>query len=382
MQAILDYIKTTEDNLDEILQKIQKEQSDSKKAQPLVFLALARQGETEKIKELLENGFDLRLGEDIPVGEEAILWAAEKGHTETVKLLAQHGVNVQSYLNAPLRSAIDLGHAETVQALLDLGANPDCKKDILFVPAREGHTKVVEILLDHGADIHVYQDSLLYWAAVNGRIETIKLMLQRGADIPGNREKALTGSVAYGHIETTKFLLSGIQPRENGPTQKELYQKLLEHAAEKGQSGTIELLLDLGADMHANEEAAIKNAIKGESTQCIKFLLIKGNYEETNPAIALTALAALGKTERVKALLAKGTKVREFEVETPSFVRAAKDGLTELAKLLLKAHKTRELKSFSTAPNYPWDLVQSELRSRTNEKQAFSQKSKEEEIQI
>ena len=45
----------------------------------------------------------------------------------------------------------------------------------------QGHTDVVALLLDRGADLHYADDHVLYWAAVNGHLETVLLLLRRGA---------------------------------------------------------------------------------------------------------------------------------------------------------------------------------------------------------
>lgn len=75
------------------------------------------------------------------------------------------------------------------QALAD-GADPNTKDPqsggtLLATAALMGHTEIVELLLEHGADINAKsQDggTALHAAAFLGRAETVKLLLEKGAD--------------------------------------------------------------------------------------------------------------------------------------------------------------------------------------------------------
>ena len=56
----------------------------------------------------------------------------------------------------------------------------------MFAAARNGHTEVVEYLLDHGALVDakgVFGATGLHWAAINGHRETVELLIARGANL-------------------------------------------------------------------------------------------------------------------------------------------------------------------------------------------------------
>jgi RNA polymerase sigma factor (sigma-70 family) len=54
-----------------------------------------------------------------------------------------------------------------------------------YVAARNGHTECVRVLLEHGADIDYrgfFGGTGLHWACINGHIETVRFLLARGAN--------------------------------------------------------------------------------------------------------------------------------------------------------------------------------------------------------
>ena len=49
--------------------------------------------------------------------------------------------------------------------------------------AANGHSPMVEVLIDRGADVHCGTDAPLAAASSNGHIETVNLLLARGAHV-------------------------------------------------------------------------------------------------------------------------------------------------------------------------------------------------------
>ena len=60
----------------------------------------------------------------------------------------------------------------------------DVLSDAMYAAARNGHTEVVEYLLDHGALLDakgVFGATALHWAAIKGHRQTVEFLLARGA---------------------------------------------------------------------------------------------------------------------------------------------------------------------------------------------------------
>lgn len=153
--------------------------------------------------------------------------------------------------NTPLHVAIEAGKLKIVENLLDYGADlgkmNDQEKTALNLAIEEGQCEIVKLLLSHGAKIDKNDQPALHQACDSGHRDLVELFLERGDDIYqlGYSDATLLHSAVHGaNPDIVKMFLDkfDLEARDNiGKT------PLFYTNGEK----VIELLIDRGADIHA-----------------------------------------------------------------------------------------------------------------------------------
>ncbi|KAJ7459000.1 ankyrin repeat-containing domain protein [Mycena latifolia] len=173
--------------------------------------------------------------------------ASKEGHTEIVRLLLEKGANFNAGDDdSPLQLASEAGHTEIVRLLLDKGADVNVGDDEspLHLASEEGHTEIVHLLLEKGADFNAGNDyTPLLLASGNGHTEIVRLLLKKGADInTGNEDTPLQWASTGGHTEIVRLLLEMGADFNAGGNYTPL--KL---ASKEGHTEIVRLLLEMGA---------------------------------------------------------------------------------------------------------------------------------------
>ena len=143
----------------------------------------------------------------------ALLAAVSAGHTQAVELLIAAGANVDGGDGAALRSAAENGHPELVRVLLNASADPD-EMDVLLVACGCGRLSVVQVLLEHGVDLHAAHDAALREACACGHAEIAQLLIEHGANVHADDDEAIQEASANGHAHIVQLLLQhgAVQP--------------------------------------------------------------------------------------------------------------------------------------------------------------------------
>jgi Ankyrin repeats (3 copies)/Ankyrin repeat len=132
----------------------------------------------------------------------------------------------------PLLEAVGMDNERIVDAALE-------------TVAMMGFLQAVELLLDAGADMHVYDDYALYLASGDGHADVVALLIERGADVHAANDSALANASEYGHDNVVNLLI-GL-----GADVHACNDYALRLASSHGHTATVAVLLQRGANMHA-----------------------------------------------------------------------------------------------------------------------------------
>ena len=253
------------------------------------LLNAATEGSAPAVNALLKHrpAMNVSDGDFTPLGI-----AVYRGHRDVVRLLIDHGANIESQdkngytalhvavlagktdlvallLTAdahvdsrskrgatPLQLAAERGSVDSSSLLLQYGARVDTRDlhgfTALHIAASNGQADVVDFLLAHGADINSRTesgDTPLHWAAYNGKIDAATLLLQKDANVNASDKDGNTPlhwAAAKGHVEMTELLIA------NGANMKALTRfgcTPLRGANDFHQVATAKVLLKHGATL-------------------------------------------------------------------------------------------------------------------------------------
>ena len=287
----------------------------------------------------------------VEVGRDEIA-TMKTGRNEIAKLFGVKEFDSRNISSAQnLSEAVFTGDLAAVKQGLTDGADPNAQdpqsgSTMLATAALMGHTKIVAVLLEHGADINVKSrdgSTPLHAAAFLGRVETVKFLLEKGADttlrnnmgstaIEGAKlnwliTKGIIGmlrievdeaEVKAGRAEVVKLLSE--QP--NNASQSHNLWK----SAAAGDLSTIKDALGDSVDLNAQDPqfgiTPLAWAALMGHTKVVALLLEHGadvNAQNRDGATPLHSAAFLGRVETVKFLLQKGADItlRNNDGSTP-----------------------------------------------------------------
>lgn len=126
-------------------------------------------------------------------GDMLLMWAVEKGHKETVRLLIEKGADIEARSlqhKSPLYLAIRAGNEEMVELLLKKGANPNFrdinKRSLLEHAICAKNTEIVQHLVTHGASLDVDTEKYsppVVWAIAKNNLGALNVLIERGQDL-------------------------------------------------------------------------------------------------------------------------------------------------------------------------------------------------------
>ena len=158
----------------------------------------------------------------------------------------------------PLHIALQVGRSDTIQLLLDAGANINCShpyngaNSILHLASEDGDIATIKSAIKLGADVNQANGNYqrpLHIASASNCVDVVKTLFFAGAHIHQryNGDFPLHIASDHGNIEIVKFLLSISKAYVN---QDGNFGTPLYIAVAKGRTEVVQLLLQAGANIH------------------------------------------------------------------------------------------------------------------------------------
>lgn len=276
-----------------------------------------------------------------------------------------------------LNDAVRLGSIETVQKLLEEGANVNSKVRGGWTPLHSAIQRdmeeMVQFLLGQGADSHAKKNNgatPLIVAGITGNVSLLKLFLDKGSDINEHDSNGFTAFMEaawYGKEEALRFLYSNGADVNLGRVTDEEKKTLnkggataLMDAARQGHFAIVEALVkDMKADVNAcdnQERNALVHALSvtkprtwdGNKEEIALFLLKNGadvNKRDENGETALILAAKRESQCLVEAILERDeVNIDAVDRESKTALRVAVERTNlEIASLLCEKGARRDI---------------------------------------
>ncbi|KAI8624929.1 hypothetical protein F5Y19DRAFT_452367 [Xylariaceae sp. FL1651] len=337
----------------------------------LRLIAASAQANEARVRDILAEEPPWTATSDHDALRQALQKVAARGKLSIVRLLIQHGADVNPKRDAEvpaLVKAAEAGNVAVVSELLAYKADPNARNRLgqsaLFSAAVKGHDKVVEALLNGGADVNAKdkegRSALLFLASekpgkARWTTATLSLLRNNGADLEVRDQidrTALLWAATNSNVELAKFLL------ENGANVAAANNRgrtALHLAAESNdkehREDMVRLLLSHGADPGATSDGGwtpLHNAAQSGHLSVVA-LLLEGNAnvnaELSNGMTPLHWAAFNGFEDIVRLLLTKANvnlAIKDGFDRTPMLCAAEKHH-GEIVKLLSPARTADRL---------------------------------------
>jgi ankyrin repeat protein len=222
----------------------------------------ARQGDTAKLRSILAK--DPKKGNARPSKSHTALYcAAFGGHKETVELLIDNGADVDAKSNigyTALHAAAGTDSKEVVELLLAKGADVNAKSDLgrtcLYLPVEKGYREMTEFLIANGAEVNAKDNhgwAPLHLAVSRDQMDISRLLIGNGATVDSRNENGYTSlhtAADKGHIEIADLLIAnGADVRAKAIDDT----TALHWSAKAGHEDMTNLLIARGADINAQD---------------------------------------------------------------------------------------------------------------------------------
>lgn len=306
-------------------------------------------------------------------------------------------VNEGNVLGTPLGVAAQKGHSDIVKYLLDHGADPNIKDndgDTPLIIVAKTHdwafdtvakpydsdygkylqSEIVKLLLSKGADVDAQDEAgltALSWAIDRHNFSIEEILIKAGANYDSETQtEILISACDQGDLKTvSKMISDGADINKHSKRDGET---ALMRAASRGRNEIVKLLLSNGAEIDAQAEdgsTALISAVEGRGgrTATVQILVEAGAdiYLARQPNLLERSQAQVIDSSDGDDVFAAVGKVQERSIKINSadyspIAIAARNGATDIVELLLEHEEKKSPKPSKT-------LKQSEFPDNTTD---------------
>ncbi|KAJ7476790.1 hypothetical protein FB451DRAFT_1366381 [Mycena latifolia] len=295
----------------------------------------------------------------------------------TMRQLLAQGIAPKD-MDAALCAASFNGHTHLVQLLIDAGVKIKSQDDYyghpLTAASENGHESVVQLLIEKGADVNAQggdYGNALQAASLNGHESVVQRLIEKGADVNaqgGYLGNALQAASVHGHESMVQLLIEkGVDVNAQGG----YFGNALQAASTEGHGSVAQLLIKKGANVNA-QGGHFGNSLQAASCSghesVVQLLIEKGadvNAQGGHFGNALQAASHNGHESVIQLLIKKGADLgsgRKIQLppEALAAIRSKSFQLTSPSPTTQVAHKFgRFLSKYMTVANSPPTLQKS-----------------------
>ena len=169
------------------------------------------------LKKRRKNSLNTALVNAVKVDDSFLIEiASEYGDTKIVELLIDNGADVTVNNNYPIRIASKKGYTKIVKLLIDAGADVTADNNYpIRVASEYGHTDVVKLLIDAGADVTINGNYPIRIAFAKRYTEIVKLLLiDADIDVTDELIKSLYNKSTYSSLEVFDLLVIALEKKK------------------------------------------------------------------------------------------------------------------------------------------------------------------------
>ena len=277
-------------------------------------------GQGTFVKILLDAGADPNITDDV---KESSLHSAIRGYCsiDTVMEIIHHGADIDAVNDnsaTPLLIACNTGQTESVRCLLKLKADPNIA-NINGYTSLHSTCKAETLLeiIDYCADVNVIDKigrTALLRSCINGYMDQMKVLLEAGADPTIADEEGLSCLNAAIHGHCSKDTLQELLDHgAHIDVKTEDGANALLYACTKGQSESVIILLEAGADVNITTpdgntilHLAVSGCCSKETLHKTVLHGVDVNAVNSNHQTALLLACGAAQNECVQLLLVNG----------------------------------------------------------------------------